>query len=417
MAAPRGRGRHPETDQSRNAATSLDVVHEILRGDATPSQALKLNDRELADLVEGLREHFRNWRPPPRRPDEFRVCISDRHVGHAQRLSDLVLWVHTVVVRDPLEKWLDELRVYSYDRSEREELVSALEAYAHLHPATAAGAVLPAPYATWVTEWGAGGSGFANDDVYGEVLQLAKEPRFARSVVAMESDRAWRAIWANERSDPLPEWDAEHVRPSSPDVVDEVEMKAMTKVERLAQCEATGSRFVPFSPSDEALVELGLAALLGAADSFDEGVFRTMLGVSFPRLDSISSKEALAVRRTEESFAEWRDFLAEVLLDANAKAVAASISLQELVDQELESQLRKAQTAVSRSKSLQRYATGDMKIQLTLITAATALAAATASALPVVMPTLKLLIDVIRAGLPKKPDDTPGALLTMLREP
>lgn len=408
-----------------STGSSLILLRDLLGAEPSPIEMRRLSDRQLEELIVGLEDYFLAWRPPPRRPGEFRVCISDRYTHNRDRLSDLVLWAHRVVVRDPLEEWLDMTAGLGWTDALRDVLAAKVGDLRDLQLAIDHDAVILAPYPAWVTDWGTAPATRESDpftekaEFWASVAALAGEPDFAASVIGPLDADAWRRTLAEgDPDDPRADmaWRLGELERIPQGWISEVEVKAGTKVKRLAHCSHSDARFVPFSASDEPLLRLGVPEARADGNAgMDEGVFQTLLAVTFPRLDGLSTSDALLVRRDEESFERWRHFIADLMLDSNAKARAAGVSLQDLVNDNLDAVIRDAREAVSRSAALKKYAAGEMRVRVALLTAAAAVAASTGSAAPAVVPALQFAIDVLRAGMPRAPSDPPGVVVRMLR--
>lgn len=137
---------------------SYDAVREILGSEGAPYEIGALSRHELRLIRDALTDHFRRWTPTSSADHGTRIYNSP---GYSFQLdpvpfSSAALLFDVVVLRDPLEVWLEDEWLWveeGTDSDLRSSLGAALGVHKEFQPAINAGAVEFVPRSPRVSSW------------------------------------------------------------------------------------------------------------------------------------------------------------------------------------------------------------------------------------------------------------------------
>lgn len=407
-----------------NVVTAEAVFWESIGGQIASGEVDQLSKSQLIQAREALTQYFRHWSPPTLKDGELRVSVGEQHLRPRSKtlLSSLALYAHSVVIRDPLERWLDLASMGIYPLAEG--LSSELRESERLREMIEAGTVISAPYPN--------GRWSRDSDQY-MTWQLAHEasadPKFASIVLGELPIREdlWPLLVLEE--DPNdPERDLSLIselpdpqRDGRLDLqLDRVLTEADHKAERLLHAENAGAAFTPLSIRDKAFVDIGLSKLLaqeGIAGEIDALMVSTLADVSIPDLDGLKPREASSVRHSSEAFEEWRQYLRKLLLETASARPGDLAAVQFLVNEELHRVAADIRREVSRSRAL-RVATKDTVVSAGLSAILLGGVSLTSgSALPLAGIGAGALARALTSSLLRRtPDGYRGVMLRLLRD-
>ena len=325
-------------------------------------QLRSLDKDQLRDLADALRAFFLKWTSPPLGSSELRGSVGEKHYKHPYLIGDLALYLDTVVMRDPLETWLEDATVAEETAEGLAHAVAILRKY---EPCIRHGLVIPAPFPRTLSMWGAG----RLNDVDGAALahELARDYQFANTILPGRVDLPTRL-----RSIPgtMDQWSRYHDDEAdpylAPDIPSDLELayesileavvtEAWGKVDRMRHAIHAQARFVSLSANDEAAIAGGLSAIgrrLGmdpaAEDQIHQRVIHTLLQADVPALRGITPELALSVRQ-EDGFEEWRATFRSVVLEAESLTEPVT---DQLISDRLFLAAKAAERSVSRSRAL-----------------------------------------------------------------
>lgn len=406
------------------AADSLEAAMAILGSDFEPADADRLSVAQVDALLEGLGKWFRGWRAPPPQTGEMRICA---HVGTGLapiRFTELALFAHSIVVRDPLEDWVTLVNRFrdldEYGRS-RGALRKALTASIALKEAVQLGFVLKAPYPParpTARRWEP-----LEDDTRPEHwAALMPNPAFARAVLGElpGSEWQWRmAVSSGESSDAEERlrWSFAKDVPDHDQALGTVEAAIRDRAGKLSLANWAKSHFHATNAVDAAYIEAILGQPVrrpGAPSDADLAVVPLLRDVLVPVIDRLRVSDLVAIRKNADEFEEWRLWLRKLLLDAVAVSHATGVPADALAIEEMKNAATAARRATSRSRALAGYVQREAPIALTSMAAAGGLFGVEAAA----GTAIAALVRAAWAGLrPEAPDAHSGVLLQVLRDP
>jgi hypothetical protein len=309
----------------RKEVTSRDVLNEAVGERIAASDVDNLSPAQLKRANDALEQFFVEWTPPPEKEGELRVSVGEQYLKGRRLLGDLALYAHRVVIRDPLERWL-ESRPAGGRTATAQDLGLELRALDEIGELIDSEAVLPAPF-LGRHRWRQLGVG---TDVDGEQDEMVKEassrPGFAHAAIGdlPVSDEVWPLVVLEEDPknpdrdlslvDGLPDRDRDGVLSAA---IDSVSFEANNKVERLLHASNARAVFTPLSRNDQAFVDAALPGLIyrpaHPAASIDADIIGTLAEIRVPILDDLSPQNLVAARQGSESFERWRSYLRELI--------------------------------------------------------------------------------------------------------
>jgi hypothetical protein len=350
----------------RKEITSRDVLDEVVGERIVASDTDKLSKTQLRQANDALEQFFVEWTPPPEKEGELRVSVGEQHLAGRERLlGDLALYAHTVVIRDPLERWL-ESRPAGARTATSYDLAVELRALDEIAELIDSEAVLPAPF-LGRHRWRQLGTGSDEQDQL--VKEASSKPGFAHAAIGELpiSDETWPLVVLEE--DPqnpdrdlslvegLPDPDRDGVLAAA---LGSVGFEAHNKVERLLHASNAGAIFTPLSRNDQAFVDAALPGLIHppahASASIDADIIGTLAEIRVPTLDDLSPQNLVATRRESESFEQWRSYLRELIEMTTTSGGDDKEKIAFMVNDRLERVAAEVRKEVSLSRTLKNAA-------------------------------------------------------------
>ncbi len=348
------------------------VLQRAIGDRITSADAEGLSADQLRHAREALEDFFRNWTAPfPRGKDELRVSVGEQYLGRnrGRLIGDLALYAHTVVVRDPLERWLDE-RDGLEDSASGSMLAAGLQSLEEIQELVDSRVVLPAPFASrnrWANHGSRGDySREIEEATYSEMVKEATaDLGFAERVLGKLPIRAdhWPLVlWEEDPDDPDRDLSlmADLPDPASDVALNgalmEVKVEASLKIDRLLHAYNAGAIFTPLSRNDQAFVDAALPGLIDTPSSpareIEAEVISTLTEIRVPALSGLSPANLVAARREADGFEEWRAYLRDLLNKTRAATNADTGKMEYLVNDELKRAAAEVRAEVSRSRVL-----------------------------------------------------------------
>jgi hypothetical protein len=340
--------------EAANNPSCLTKLRDVLGADIEAHHVPALSESERATIEHVVREWMTNWRLPMPSPKELRIAVPE--ATNVEVLNELSLFAHRIIMRDPLEQWFTETSFWRTALPKREpppSLAQAVRISRAFAECVNAGFVIFAPRRA--DYWTGGGL-----DAYKARQSMA----YVKSVLGDAPEAPWHAAvdWSGWTGDPATTLDhdlllMQEMDSDDPyfydDQVRMVQNDSYARAARLALARQAAANFVPLDQSDDLFLRAVVSAEAGAERDL---VVTTLLrDVRFPLLDGMRPREAAKIRESSEAFSAWREWLADLMLEAVSVEAVTGLDAGERAAEKLRLAAQEARAAVSRSRALSQY--------------------------------------------------------------
>jgi hypothetical protein len=329
-------------------------------------------------------------------------------------VSELALFAHRIIMRDPLDRWREAYTHWHMSfpkRAPPPALEDALRVSQEFAACVEAGFILFAPRRT--DYWEGGGL-----DAYRARQSLV----YVKAALGDTAAAPWhsRIDWSGWTGDPGAELDHDAELMSEMDSdnayyyvseVQQVQADSYARAARVALAKQTAAHFVPLDVVDDVFLR---ALIVEEAGPERDLLVATLLrDVRFPLLDGLKPRDAANIRASSEAFAAWREWLADLMLEAVSVEAATGLSAADHAAEKLRVAADKAREDISRSKVLSRYVLREAPVSISTVALAGAALGPKAAIGSGLGAAVRGAWSVLRPDAPAAPQ---GVLVRLLRE-